>query len=136
MRARLLVVDDEQEIRDMLSRHYRFADYDVVTAADGDEALTVMDDRKIDIVISDIMMPGMDGIQLLRSVRPLYPMVHTIMITGHVSQENILACMRHGADSCVFKPLDDLSELDRCVTDAVTAIERWKQKLRELHETV
>ncbi len=131
--ATLLIVDDEQEIRDMLSRHYRFAGQDVHTAAHGREALAFMEDNKVDVVISDIRMPVMDGIDLLREVRRLYPMAHTIMITGHVSQENILSCMRHGADTCVFKPLDDLSELDESVENALRALERWKKKLRELH---
>ncbi len=134
MRAILLIVDDEQEIRDMLSRRYRFRDYQVFTAADGVEALKLMDDQKIDVIISDIMMPNMDGIELLRSIRQLYPMMHTIMITGQVSQENILSCMRHGAATCVFKPLDDLTELDQSVEAAVSDIERWKRKLAELRE--
>ena len=133
MKTMLLIVDDEPEIRDMLSRHYRFKHYEVLTAANGIEALGLIEDHKVDVLISDITMPGMDGIQLLREVRQSSPMIHTIMITGHVSQENILACMRHGADNCVFKPLSDLAELDQSVQDAVDLLERWKRKLLELH---
>lgn len=134
MRAILLIVDDEQEIRDMLSRRYRFKDYRVLVASDGNEALALLDDQKVDVIISDIMMPNMDGIELLRRVRQMYPMVHTIMITGHVSQENLLSCMRHGADTCIFKPLDDMTELDQSVEEAVGHIDRWKRKLWELKD--
>jgi DNA-binding NtrC family response regulator len=130
--ATLLIVDDEREICEMLARHYRFAGHDAYTAADGRAALAFMEDHKVDVVVSDIRMPGMDGIDLLREIRRLYPMTHTIMITGHVSQENLLSCMRHGADNCVFKPLDDLGELDESVDGALGALQRWKQKLRAL----
>ncbi len=133
MNARLLIVDDEEEIRDMLSRHFRFQDIHVQTARNGKEALETMEKDRVDVVISDIKMPEMDGIQLLRELRRQYPMVHTIMITGYVTQENILACMRHGADNCVFKPLDEnLTELDASIRKAVESINNWQNKLRKL----
>ena len=132
MVARLLIVDDEESIRDMLSRHFRYLGYYVETAGNGADALRVLENEHVDIVITDIRMPEMDGIALLREVRREYPMIHVIMITGFVTQENVLTCMRLGADSCLFKPFDDLTELDAAVQRAVDAIDRWVTTLRGL----
>ncbi len=132
MKGRLLVVDDEAEIRDMLSRHFRMLDYDVLTASDGTDALDVLAENRIDVVISDIKMPEMDGTTLLKKIKTQYPMIRVIMITGYVTLENALACMRRQADTCIFKPLNDLSELENAVERAMDTLERWHQKLREL----
>ena len=132
MKAKLLIVDDETEIRDMLSRHFRYSGYEVDTAANGLEAMEKLDASHIQVVISDIVMPKMDGVELLRNIRQQYPMIHTIMITGYVTLENALACMRHGADTFIFKPLEDLDELDQAVQQAVTSLKHWQDKLKIL----
>lgn len=132
MTARLLIVDDETDIRDMLSRHFMLKDFYVETAAGGVEALEAMQQKRIDIVISDICMPEMDGVELLRRIRREYPMTRVIMITGYVTLENALACMRRGADNCVFKPLEDMSELDEAVRLSLGTLRRWQEKLRDL----
>jgi len=132
MSARLLIVDDEVEIREMLSRHYRLMGYEVDLAANGRDALEVLAAKRIDVVISDIMMPEMNGVDLLKAIREQYPMLRVIMITGYVTLDNALACMRHQADTCVFKPLDDLSELDSAVGLALDGLRQWQQKLRDL----
>jgi DNA-binding NtrC family response regulator len=132
MSARLLIVEDEPETREMLARHYRDQGYDVALAADGREALPILAAKRIEVVISDLTMEGMHGVELLKTVRTEYPMVHVIMITGHVTLENALACMRRGADTCVFKPLTDLTELDGAVARSLEALARWQDKLRDL----
>ncbi len=132
MNARLLIVDDEPEICEMLSRHFRYLGFHVDTASDGIEALEKLAKARTEVIISDIVMPQMDGVELLRTIRQQYPMIHTIMITGYVTLENALACMRHGADTCVFKPLEDLTELEEAVEFAVGRLKRWHEKLRML----
>jgi YesN/AraC family two-component response regulator len=132
--AVVLIVDDEQEIREALRRDLQFLGYAVETAGNGKEALECMNERKFDVVISDIMMPVMNGVDLLREIRVQFPMTHVIMITGYVTMENVLACMRYGADTCVFKPLVDLKELEEAVAEAIGAVSRWKAKLKQLLE--
>ena len=132
MKGRLLVVDDEREIREMLSRHFRMLGYRVELAGNGHEALGLLEQKRIDVVISDIRMPEMDGVSLLREIRRQYPMMHVIMITGYVTLENALACMRNQADTCVFKPFKDLSELEEAVQTAMEALARWTRKFHEL----
>ncbi len=132
MKGSLLIVDDEQDIVDMLSRHFTFLGYDVRTASNGKEAVEILSKYKTDVIISDIVMPEMEGTDLLRVVRAQYPMIHTIIITGYVTLQNALTCMRLGADNCVFKPLEDLSELEQSVEDARSSLKRWQSKLVEL----
>jgi YesN/AraC family two-component response regulator len=78
------------------------------------------------------MMPKMNGIDLLKHIRKEYPMTRVIMLTGYVSLENALVCLRYSADTCIFKPLDDLGELERAVASAVAYLEHWKEKLAAL----
>lgn len=132
MKVRILVVDDEVEICDMLTRHFRFLGYDAVSAPNGHEALEIIQNNPPSIVISDIKMPVMDGTELLRTLRHEYPMIHVIMITGYVTLDNALTCMRLGADTLVFKPLEDLRELENAVERAVSSITHWLDLLKEL----
>ena len=132
MAARLLIVDDEADIRDMLCRHFEFMGYAVDSAANAREALDKLRRARIEVVISDIVMPGMSGVDLLRMIRNQYPMTHVIMITGCVTLDNALACMRRGADTCVFKPLEDLTELETAITRAIDDLQRWQGKFRAL----
>lgn len=132
MSGQLLIVDDELEIREMLARHYRLKQYEVTLAADACEALATLVQQRFDVVISDIKMPGMNGVDLLKAIRSEYPMTRVIMITGYVTLDHALACLRRGADTCVFKPLTDLGELDSAVDSAIKWLRRWQSKLVEL----
>jgi DNA-binding NtrC family response regulator len=129
---RILVVDDEQAIRDSLARHFRLSGMDAETAQDGEDALERMSRIPYRVVVSDIIMPRLDGIGLLRRIRQEYPMTKVVMITGYVTLENALSCVQLGADTCVFKPFADLSELDAAVDAAFAFHERWERKLLEL----
>ena len=128
----ILIVDDEAEIREMLARHFHFLGYQTHTASDGKEALAIMAEKRFDVVISDIMMPHMDGVTLLKHISEQFPMVRVIMITGYITLENALACMRRHAETCIFKPLSDLTELEKAVQHAIETLDNWNQKFHEL----
>jgi YesN/AraC family two-component response regulator len=130
--ARVLIVDDEEDIRKSLSRHFQFEGYNVDTAVNGIEALDILGKKRMEVVITDIMMPKMNGIELLKEMRYQYPMIHKIVISGYVTMENLLAAWRYGADTCIFKPINDISELEIAVTRAVEHLRTWQKKLREL----
>jgi DNA-binding NtrC family response regulator len=132
MKKQILIVDDESEIREMLSRHFRFAGYEVESAANGKQALEILSRIPIKVVISDIKMPEMDGISMLAEIRDHYPMIRAIMITGYVTLENALACMRNQADTVIFKPLNDLTELDAAVVKAFEKLKHWESKFLTL----
>ena len=131
-KAKILIVDDEKEIREMLSRHFRMLDYHIELAENGQEALDILAQKRFDVVISDIMMPVMNGVSLLREVRKQYPMIRVIMMTGYVTLVNALSCMRQQADTIVFKPFNDLSELEQAVETSLKILNIWLTKLREL----
>ncbi len=134
MKARILVVDDEQHICDMLSRHFQYMGYEVFTASNGNKALEFLESNRVDVMISDIKMPAMDGVALLKQVRKEYPMISVIMMTGYVTMENALACLRYGADTCIFKPIEDMTELENAVKKAVEYTKHWQEKLKMLRE--
>lgn len=131
-KASILVVDDEEEIRLMLQRYFSALGYSIETAENGIDALNKMCDTKFDIVITDIIMPVMDGVQLLKNIKDKYPMVRVICITGYLTLTHMLNTMKYGADTCVFKPLLDLNELVEAVEDAVKNLNKWQLKLKEL----
>jgi two-component system response regulator AtoC len=102
---RVLIADDEINIRRVLEAILRRDGYDVVTAANGDEALAGMS-RGVSTVITDLKMPGLDGMGLLRRLSVEYPDVPVIMITAHGSVENAVEAVKLGAFDYVEKPFD------------------------------
>jgi CheY-like chemotaxis protein len=135
MPLRLLIVDDEQEICQMLSRHFRLLGMNISTAANGKDALQHLASNSVDIVLSDIRMPEMDGVELCRQLRKDYPLVRIILMTGQVNLESALACLRQGVDDCLFKPFEDLSLLEDAVDRSKGILDRWKMVLNKLAAT-
>ena len=131
-KANLLIVDDEVEIREMLARHFAFENFKILQAGDGIEALEILNSQKVDLIISDIVMPRMTGVQLLEIVHREFPMIRVNMITGYVTQSHLLQCMKNHADNVIYKPLEDLQELEDSVYGSLKLLTRWKNKLKEL----
>jgi DNA-binding response OmpR family regulator len=108
MLARILVVDDEDMNRDMLSRRLAKRDYEVLTAASAYDALAILDEQQIDLIILDVMMPGMSGMEMLTVVRQKYSssQLPVIMATAKADSENVVDALGRGANDHVTKPLD------------------------------
>jgi len=106
-RGRILVVDDDPLIIRSLSELLRLEKYEVETATSGLEALQNLKENPVDVVVSDINMPEIDGFKLLREVRSRYPDVLLILITGFGTIENAVEAMREGAYDYVTKPIVD-----------------------------
>jgi DNA-binding NtrC family response regulator len=132
IKVKILVVDDEKDIVDLLVRHFKFLDYDIVGVTDPLEALRLVEEQNFNIVISDIVMPKMDGLELLRRIKGYNGGIQVIMITGYVTMHNILTAMRRGAETVFFKPLRDIGKLEIAVHQCVSRIEMWQDILREL----
>jgi diguanylate cyclase (GGDEF)-like protein/PAS domain S-box-containing protein len=105
---RLLVVDDDAYNRDMLSRRLIRRGYDVACAADGREALSLIEQEHFDLVLLDNMMPGLSGLDLLRLLRATYTETDlpVIMVTAQSESENIVQALKAGANDYVVKPVD------------------------------
>jgi DNA-binding NtrC family response regulator len=132
MKIRILVVDDEQDITDLLVRHLRFKGYDAVGENDPVKALKMVEEESFNVIISDIVMPGMDGLELLRRIKEYNGGIQVIMITGYVTMHNILTAMRRGAETVFFKPLKDLEQLEASVRQCIERINMWQEILKEL----
>ncbi len=102
----ILIVDDEQEIRDSLSEVLTDEGFLTYTAENGSVALDMLEDQHFDIIISDIKMPEMDGVTLLQRVKERAPDTFYILITSYGSTETAIDAMRHGAIDYILKPID------------------------------
>lgn len=132
IKVRILVVDDEKDITDLLVRHFRFIGYDIVGVNDAAAAIKMVEDENFNIVITDIMMPGMDGIELLKRIKQYNGAIQVIMITGYVTMFNILAAMRGGAETVFFKPIKDLEKMEETIRQCIARIQMWQKILKEL----
>ncbi len=103
----ILLVDDEEGIRTVLGISLADYGYEVLTAGSGGEALRLFREKKPSIVLTDIKMPGMDGIQLLRKIKEESPDTEVIMITGHGEMELAIASLKFDATDFVTKPIND-----------------------------
>ncbi len=110
MNASILVVDDERAIQDSLAWCLRTDGHEVQTAEDGEEAMAIMASQHFDVVISDIIMPGVGGLDLLRRSRALHPRTLVVLITAYATVETAVEALREGACDYLLKPfkLDDL----------------------------
>ena len=110
MSASILVVDDERAIQDSVAWWLRNDGHDVRTAGDGEQAMTEIAARPFDVLISDIIMPGLGGIELLRKARALQPQMLVVLITAYATVETAVEALREGASDYVLKPFkfDDL----------------------------
>ncbi len=104
--SRILVVDDEERLCRSLESLLTKAGYDVQTALDGKEALRLYADASFDLVISDIRLPGMDGIQLLQEIRKQTPDAMVILMTAYASLDTALAAINMGAYDYLMKPIE------------------------------
>lgn len=113
--VRILVVDDEQHMRSSLSAWFREEGYQVLVAASAKEALAIATRDAPDILLLDIRMPGMDGLELQRKVRELLPDATTIVMTAYAAVDTAVQALKDGAYDYVVKPFDpeDLSRLVR-----------------------
>jgi two-component system response regulator FlrC len=117
--ARILVADDEAGLREFLTDALELDEHTVVAAKDGKEAAKLLDERGFDLVLTDLKMPGMDGMQLLRKVRAEQPEVEVIVMTAHGSVNNAVEAMKLGAFEFLQKPISGPDELRLLVSRAV-----------------
>jgi two-component system response regulator PilR (NtrC family) len=100
----ILVVDDEFSVRESLEKVLSKAGYITFAADSGNEALAVLSEQKIDLVLSDLKMPDGDGVELLKKIKKNYPDIEVILLTGYGTVENAVEAMREGAYDFITKP--------------------------------
>lgn len=105
-KIKILLVDDEKEFVETLSERIRMREHDSAVALDGEQALKKMEDEIPDVVVLDLKMPGIDGMEVLRRIRKAYPKVQVIMLTGHGSEKDEEEARKLGAFEYLEKPVE------------------------------
>lgn len=106
-RARMLVVDDDQSIQVLLTRMLSLGHYDVACAANGRQAVEMIQEDRFDLIITDVVMPGdLNGIDVLRMAREADPHYPVIVITGYLDTEDTARAIELGADDFIPKPFN------------------------------
>lgn len=123
--ARILVIDDEENIRATLAEFLTLTGYQVATAADGREGLDRLGADSFDLVLSDLKMPGVDGIAVIEWVKETQPELPVIVMTGFATVDTTIRALRLGAEDYLLKPFS-LDEIERTVENSLE-----KRRLRE-----
>ncbi len=125
---KILIVDDEPFICELIHRWLTHAGYSCKTAYSGEQALQMLQHDDFDLVVSDIMMPGMSGIDLLTIIKSLYPGVAVLMVTGVDDRKTAMMTLEMGSYGYVIKPF----EQNEVIINVANALER--NRLRKLSE--
>ena len=105
-KVRILVVDDETGLCDFIRLYLTSRGFEVVVAFSSQDALEILNQRAINIVLSDIMMPSMDGLELLRQIKASNPQVMVIMMTAYASLDKAVKAIAYGAADLLIKPFE------------------------------
>ncbi len=144
----ILLVDDEAMVRDSLSEWLQMEEYQVQTAANGEEALQLCKARSYDIGVFDVRMPGMDGITLLGKVREICPDMPVVIMTAYATIESAVECIQKGAYDYVIKPfppeklsllvsqIRQLQRLQATESGRMQQLERMKEVLQGFRDTI
>jgi DNA-binding NtrC family response regulator len=119
---KVLLVDDEEDFVKSLSERIKMRDLDSEIALNGEEALRIIDDDRPDVVVLDLKMPGIDGMEVLRRVKKAYPDVQVIMLTGHGSAKDEKEARRLGA----FEYLEKPTTIDTLIKHIKSAFEHFE----------
>ncbi len=135
-RGSVLVVDDDPNNRDMLSRRLRRVGYEPTVAPDGDRALALIAERPFDVVLLDVMMPGLDGFEVLKLLRERHPATDlpVIMVTAKDDSEDVIHALGLGANDYVTKPLDFPVVVARIGTQV--SLRRAVEQVRQLERSL
>lgn len=127
---KVLLVDDEIDFLEALIKRMKKRGVDITGVSSGEEALNFLDTNQVDVVVLDVKMPGMDGIETLREIKRRHPLVEVIMLTGHANLEVAIEGMELGAFDYLMKPMD-IDELLYKVEDAYKKKSLHEQKIRK-----
>lgn len=130
----ILVVDDEESVRMVLSQVLQEDGYSVTEAASAEQALELMNKETFCLVITDIVMPGMTGIELLKKIKQLYPETQVIIMTSYASLDTAITALRYGAYDYFFKPFKDIELVSATTARAIEKVRLVKENQRLIEE--
>lgn len=129
---KLLIVDDEQAILDALEAMFLDTDLNIYTTTNPLRALEMIKEVHFHVVITDIAMPQMDGLELLKKIKSCDSFIQVIIITGYITITNALSAFRYGAADCFFKPFEDPNQIVRAVFNCIEKMDRINSFLKQI----
>ncbi len=111
--AKVLLVDDEEEFIEMLSRRLETRGVKAVAVTSGEQAVTAVGARDFDVAVIDLSMPGIDGIETLKQIKAKKPDIEVLMLTGHATVKSGIEAMKLGAGDFLQKPVEITELLDK-----------------------
>ena len=102
----MLIVEDERDLCDCLEHYFRTRGFSVVAAFSGEEALKTLEDHPADVILLDLLLPGISGMEVLRHAKQLYPGARVVIVTGHDRVELRAEARLYGACAYITKPFD------------------------------
>ncbi|NIR13015.1 MAG: response regulator [Desulfobacterales bacterium] len=130
MKIRVLLVDDEEQFVQTLAERLEMRDYDVTTSFSGEDALEKVKGYNFDVIVLDVLMPGVDGVETLGEIKKIKPLTEVIMLTGHATVETAIEGMKLGAYDYLMKPC----ETEELVTKINKAHERKAEQEERIRE--
>jgi response regulator RpfG family c-di-GMP phosphodiesterase len=131
MSEAIMFVDDEENILNSLRRVFRKEPYELLACLSAEQALEMLESKQVQVLISDQLMPGMKGTELLKVVKEIYPSTIRIILSGHSEMEDIVRAINEGEVYCFLKKPEDLTDLVTVVSRAMEQ-SRLIQKVREM----
>ncbi len=129
--ANVLLVDDEVAFVETMTKRLTKRELNIISAFSGQEAIEKLQkNQAVEVVILDVKMPGMHGIETLREIKRLYPLIEVIMLTGHATVESAIEGMKHGAFDYLMKPCD-MDLLIEKVKEAASKKRKHEDKIIE-----
>jgi DNA-binding NtrC family response regulator len=134
MSTNVLLVDDEESFVLTLAKRLTLRRFNIFTATNAGRAFATLDEHRIDVVVLDVKMPDLDGIEATKTIKDQHPLVEVILLTGHANLEASLEGMRLGAFDYLLKPVN-IDELVYKIEDANRKKELQEEKIRRLEIT-
>ena len=136
IKAKVLLVDDEEDFISTLSQRLKVRGLTVAGATGGEEALKLVEEEPFDIIVLDLAMPGMDGLETLKIIKENHPDAEIIMLSGHGTVKTSIEAMKLGADDFLEKPVDLkelLSKIDEARNKRILILQKQaKEEIKDI----
>lgn len=133
MAISVLLVDDEEAFVQTLAKRLTLRRFNVYTASRAERVFATLDENLIDVVVLDVKMPDLDGIEATQTIKTSHPLIEIILLTGHASLEASLEGMKRGAFDYLLKPVN-IDELVYKIEDAHHKKELQEEKIKRLED--
>ena len=129
---KILIADEEEEVLCTLKKHLEQEGYIVETTQSGTNAFEKVRSDKYHIVLINVVMPEMDGLELLKEVKKYDPMTQIIMMTECSTMDKILSALEYGANDYIYKPLENVEYVMSVIDHSVQKLERWREAIVQI----